>query len=461
MNNFLSYSCLRSVVAASVCLACALPCAADYYVAQNGQTPAGPYTSWATAASNIQDAVNVAANDSTVWVGAGRYTVTANTTNYWGSNVVFINRPLSLRSSNGVPETTVIDGQGKHRGLTWYYTTACTSLFLLDGFTITNCWATNVGGGIFFAPTPANYALTAAVQNCVISDNIASSRDATGNAAGGGIYTLSYDGFGLTVSNCVIRNNIATNVTTGQVSTAGGMYLYSYGKKHITGCLVENNRSMAYGGGMYAVSSDLLIENSIFRENRNVNWDYNYGGGAMYLSAGVVTLRSCLIYNNYSSHGAGIYKFASAYLPPEQYGLLDIHNCTIVSNINYGIYERRADKLNISNSILYTNTVASVYVAAGPIIFYATNSWIYYNSVTGGTVVDGVGNITNGIDPEFNNSAGNNYRLKQSSPCFNAGTNQEWMANATDLDGRKRIRYGCVDMGAYEILKDATVYRFK
>ena len=434
---------------------------ADRYAAQNGQTPAGLYATWETAASNIQDAVNVADANDTVWVGAGRYTLPPNTTNYWGSNVVYINRPLSLKTSNGVPETTIIDGQGKHRGITWYYAAASTSLFLLEGFTITNCRATNMGGGIFFAPSPANYALTAAVVNCVISDNIASSSQTNLQAIGGGIYTFSYGGFGLTLSNCVIRNNIATNVTTGQVSYAGGICLYSSGKKHITGCLVENNRSMAYGGGLYAVSSDLLIENSIFRGNRNENWDYNYGGGAMYLTAGNATLRNCLIYNNYCNYGAGIYKFASAYLPPEQYSLLDIQNCTIACNTNFGIYERRADNLNVGNSILYTNTIASVYVASGPIVFFATNSWIYYNSVTGGNFFNGVGNITNGLDPCFQNPAGGNYRFTKDSPCYNSGTNRDWMAGAADLDWLKRIRHGSVDMGAYELLQEATVYRFR
>ena len=73
-------------------LALALPASrADYYAAQNGQTPAGPYTSWETAASNIQDAVNAAANNSTVWVGAGRYTVPTNAVFYTTTNVVYIN----------------------------------------------------------------------------------------------------------------------------------------------------------------------------------------------------------------------------------------------------------------------------------------------------------------------------------------------------------------------------------
>ena len=48
------------------------------------------------------------------------------------------------------------------------------------------------------------------------------------------------------------------------------------------------------------------------------------------------------------------------------------------------------------------------------------------------------------------NLAGGNYRLCGNSPCINAGTNQDWMTNAVDLDGRQRIMQVTVDMGAYE-----------
>ena len=68
-------------------------------------------------------------------------------------------------------------------------------------------------------------------------------------------------------------------------------------------------------------------------------------------------------------------------------------------------------------------------------------------------------NTTN--DPMFVDFAREDFRLRSDSPCFNTGTNQDWMRNAVDLDGRRRLMYGTVDMGVYERLQDATVYRFR
>jgi hypothetical protein len=142
--------------------------ATDRYVAQNGQTPASPFTDWTSAASNIQDAINAAVNDDTVWVGAGLYLKPTNAVAFEGTNVVYIDKRLSLRSSNSVPSSTIIDGEGANRVIAWNYTPASpTNRFLLDGFTIRYGFATNRGAGIFFQAG----VWTGVVQNCIISSN--------------------------------------------------------------------------------------------------------------------------------------------------------------------------------------------------------------------------------------------------------------------------------------------------
>ena len=64
--------------------------AADRYVAHGVNAPDGNYLNWATAASKIQDAVNVSAAGETVWVGAGVYTSSVD-------QVVKTTNSLSLR----------------------------------------------------------------------------------------------------------------------------------------------------------------------------------------------------------------------------------------------------------------------------------------------------------------------------------------------------------------------------
>jgi len=67
--------------------------------------------------------------------------------------------------------------------------------------------------------------------------------------------------------------------------------------------------------------------------------------------------------------------------------------------------------------------------------------------------------VANGSGYGTNHVSGD-YRLRANSPCVNTGTNQGWMTNSYDLDGRMRIRYGTVDMGAYEAIYNGTIYKF-
>ena len=135
-----------------------------HYVAASSANPVAPYTSWATAATNIQDAVDAAPPGATVFVTNGIYAP------------VTVNTPLTLQSVNG-PGVTVIDGGGTNQCL--YLTNDA----VLVGFTLTN----GVGG-----------------VYCESTSAVLSNRVLTGNSSdwGGGAY-------GGTLNNCTLTGNAA------------------------------------------------------------------------------------------------------------------------------------------------------------------------------------------------------------------------------------------------------------
>src|SRR6266436_3519655 len=73
-----------------------------HYVDVNSTNAAPPYTNWATAATNIQNAVDAAVAGDEIVVTNGTY------------NPVVANKPLSVQSVNG-PQSTIINGGGLGR----------------------------------------------------------------------------------------------------------------------------------------------------------------------------------------------------------------------------------------------------------------------------------------------------------------------------------------------------------
>ena len=111
--------------------------AAVLYVDLNCPTPVPPYTNWVTAATNIQDAIDAAADGETVLVAAGIYSP--------GAEIV-VDANLVVQSANG-PAVTVVNGARATRGFVLVSGAYCT----LRGFTITNgAAAGDRGGGVWF-----------------------------------------------------------------------------------------------------------------------------------------------------------------------------------------------------------------------------------------------------------------------------------------------------------------------
>ena len=157
-----------------------------------------PYLTWATAATNIQSAV-----DAALFPGS----LVLVTNGVYGPSV--IDQPQVVQSVNG-PSVTVINGGNAAR---------CASLVdgaVLSGFTLTN-GTSGVAGGAYCATA------NAALFNCVLVGN-----SATGN--GGAAY-------GGTLNNCILSNNFAGYAGGGARAAT------------LNNCVLSGNNASRVGGG--------------------------------------------------------------------------------------------------------------------------------------------------------------------------------------------------------------------
>jgi hypothetical protein len=371
--------------------------AATHYVSSGSTNPTPPYTDWVTAATNIQDALNVAAANDVVLVTNGVYPGGVSVTN-----------ALTLLSVNG-PEFTIISGQPEDPSAL-FGTNRCVNLTdgaSLTGFTLTKGFvASSLCGGVWCAST------NAFLTNCIIVRNF-------GGAYGGTLYNCmlaSNDEGGAshsTLYNCTLRGNFGPAIGAAAYCT-----LYNC-------MLTGNSSSAAFQSTLYNCT---LTQNSDINGGVNSCTLYNctlignvgsYHGGGAY----GCTLYNCTLSGNSATATGGGAYFSTLY------------NCTLTGNNAAG--GGGAFRSTLFNCIAYSNTAGGNYDSTSTLNYCCTTP----------LPTNGVGNITS--NPLFVDSANGNLRLQSNSPCINAGNNA-YVTTATDLDGRPRIVGGTVDMGAYE-----------
>ncbi len=369
--------------------------ATTFYVNVSNTVPLTPFNSWSTAATNIQNAIDIANDGDLILVTNGVYATGGRVVYGALTNRVVINKAITVRSVNGSTFTFIggnsVVGTSAIRGV------YMSSNSVLSGFTITNGGTLKTGdfyqemsgGGIWAIDTN-----DVVVTNCVLAGNAA-------NQLGGGIYN------GI-VQNCMAIKNTANN--------GGGV-----ANSIVANCIISNNSAFFSGGG----ATGATIINSKILANYAGS-----GGGGVASSA----CYGCLIVSNLASgYGGGIYMGQN------------IVNCTIVGN-SAGSATGGVDNnigLVFVNNTVYFNTVAS----GGSPNYFSVGGGMY-NCCTIPKPAGGAYNFTNA--PNFVDYVGGDYHLASNSPCINSGGSQSYISLSTDLDGNPRVVDTFVDVGAYE-----------
>jgi len=423
-----------------------------HYVNINNLSPLLPYCSWNTAATNIQDAVDVALKGGTIFVTNGTYSAGKTVTpGYYSFNRVVITTNITVTSVNG-PENTIILGREPlglgNPAVRGVYMSAG----ILSGFTVSNGHATDGGDYNYDRAGGAvnMFGGSGIITNCTISGNSAIMNGGgtyygtvnncaiSGNSADNGGGTCSG-----TVNNCSISGNTAdirgggtyggtvnNSTINGNSADAGGGTAYST----VNYCTISGNTAGFHGGGAYygtvnncAISGNLVnifgggtsestvnnctisgnsagggggtfegtVNNSAIRGNSaNVN-----GGGTCF-----GTVNNCAISgNSANSDGGGTFG--------------NIVNNSTISGNSAGDIGGGTILGTVDNCIIWDNSASSDANFFGSIISYSCSS----------PLPPGEGNFTNNpilLSPSH---------ISPSSPCIGAGTNA--YSTGTDIDG--------------------------
>jgi subtilisin family serine protease len=484
----------------------------DYYVVLEAQDALGNVTvddnggaCWAFTTSSvlgdlyvpgdfatIQAAVDRGWDDDTLWLDDGVYSGLGN------YEIRFDGKRLTVKSVSG-PAQCIVDCDSRGRGFIFNQDPNA----VLEGLTIKRGYSkTNVNHhiGEYFEGGSAVYAFQSnlVLKNCIFQDNFA-------RGYGGAVYA---DSVNMQMRDCTFTQNSA--LAGGACSVDG---IFQKSDVQIENCIVKQNRSTLYGGGLDVWNASVTIADSQISDNRALNDPFNTLGGGMNVGYNsVLYLENSSIENNVSVYGGGISILGAPSGPTEARiincslaynqasqggggflydcragfincaiqqnsaqdggGLLQsyqvsstVENCTIAGNSAEGtgggiaaVYEPNSI---LVNSILWANTPQGEQVYIGKDFAPPYKMHVSFSDIQGGPsgVVDpnasiswGSGNMNQ--DPLF--AFPQDSHLLSGSPCIDRGTADVSSGAPTDRDGSLRQLDGNqdgllqVDMGAYE-----------
>ena len=406
----------------------------DLYVVaipEPGQVPVPPYDSPHKAATNILEALRLAADGSIVHLGPGHYGTTYE---------IIVDKGVTLVGTEGAAETEIYrtDTKTKSHDLSQMPQRVMRIDHpdaVVKGVTISKGW--------IYGSTPAgNYI-----------DGI----------AGAGVLICRRGG---TLDSCLVTNNQAHSL----IYSAGAALTSRDGV--ITNCTIAGNKCTGwnnYGGGLYLKAGTL--SHSFFHSNTN-GAEHNHHGGAVYAVDGRIS--KCRFVGNYTTGtGGGLYSqgnvivknclFADNRANVSSGGIMlkkgHLIHCTIARNLGIqkagGVCSDSNASCILDGCIIDENHVQGA-ITAG------TEDWVIGDDAFANGCLSpapftckGDGNIVG--HAHFRDPDKGDYYLSGFSDAIDQAPREfyENMAEDTDLGGNCRVFGKAPDIGAFEYQADA------
>ncbi len=324
--------------------------------------------SWATAMRSLNVALSICSVSDEIWVAKGVYPEAIQMeqgASFYGG---FTGVETERDQRDWMVNPTILDATGWN---SYVVTVGSTERTTLDGFTFTGG-----SGGVYYTTVHS-----ATLTQSIITGNMSSDE-------GGGVYGWNCSP---TLVDCTITGNTAAE-------NGGGM-CWDTAAPMLTDCTIANNTASSNGGGMYGKDSTPVLTDCTITSNTASS-----EGGGVLCDSSAATLTGCMITGNTTiGYAGGVSIYSTS---------IHLTNCTIAGNTSIlagGVYSDESS-LSLINCILW-NRGSEVYT------FQSETPTFTHCCVQGGFT--GEGNID--AYPLFENPDGNDWRLRDGSPCVNGG----------------------------------------